>query len=872
MKKKAIYAVTAAVLVLAIVLSLVVFRGPKNDPVPPVEREKFEFGELVSETEGNTNIAELKFASEEEMVSSMTPACKNGKYELYYSPDNMTVALKDAQTGKYMLSNPYNAALDSNYSGAIGQKLASQIVISYLENETKVVNLYSAEECADKGQYKVKVYGNALSFDMTFGDKGESGVITRAMSEDTYKEICKKISEDSKDILDVYFTYYNASDLTETDILIYYPDAKKQDMYYCGSELSDRDIAKLNAVFDEAGYTRERANKDAKELGLGESAESKPYFDITLNYILTDSGVTVNIPNGSIKYNSDYPLLRVSVLPYFGADEASADSKGYLFIPDGSGTVINMNQDDKGRRTIMTGKVYGENSSKLPLKTPAEKTEQYYLPVFGTVRNNGTALFGIITGGDGNCEITSLLGRPNGNFYTVNPEFIVADYEQYTRISVVSNAWSNKLLYLYDKNVTEDDFNIQYHFLTGDKANYSAMAEVYGNYLFEDGKDNAKRATVNIRTVGSALVKDSFLGFSYNAEAAFTSYEDNIKILGDLKENNAGNVSLTLEGWQKDGLDASVSDKIRISNDLGGKKELKKLAKYCKDEGIPFSLYNDISFVGSDKSFDGFRPKKDAARTLELKYAKESKLCPDTMLYDEGKYVVKASAYNRLISGLLKNAGDYGISNFNMGALGSSLNADYTKNGGINRAQALRYVKQALKNSGKTNLSFEKGNAYVLPYAKEITGISVTNSGLPGETAAVPFIQMVLGGRVSYSSQPVNLHEDIRGALLRCIESGTTPTFLLSYKNTPSLKRTEYTAYYSIDYEILRKTVFESYGYVNKVITATNGTGVVNHEILSRDVAVSTYANGVKVYVNKSDKDYTAGGITVNANDYFIEG
>ena len=59
MKKKAIYAVTAAVLVLAIVLSLVVFRGPKNDPVPPVEREKFEFGELLSETEGNTNIAEL---------------------------------------------------------------------------------------------------------------------------------------------------------------------------------------------------------------------------------------------------------------------------------------------------------------------------------------------------------------------------------------------------------------------------------------------------------------------------------------------------------------------------------------------------------------------------------------------------------------------------------------------------------------------------------------------------------------------------------------------------------------------------------------------------------------------------------------------
>ena len=172
---------------------------------------------------------------------------------------------------------------------------------------------------------------------------------------------------------------------------------------------------------------------DAKELNLGKSGVSYPNFKLTLNYTLTDNGVKVTIPNDSISFNEDFPLLRISLLPYFGADEASETANGYLFIPDGSGAVINMNQNEPNRRTIITGKVYGENASELPKEEATEKTEQYYLPVFGTVRNNNSAIFGIITNGDANSEITALLGRPNGNYYTVYPEFIIADYEKYTR-------------------------------------------------------------------------------------------------------------------------------------------------------------------------------------------------------------------------------------------------------------------------------------------------------------------------------------------------------------------------------------------------------------------------------------------------------
>lgn len=859
-------------LVFALVLSLLSGCGAKNGKTVSADNVKLDLGSFVSEEQGNTNEAELKFDSDESMLASMKLACRNENLELYYSPDNMTVALKDIKSGKITASNPYDAALDSNYSGDVGERLASQVIISYLENETKIVDMYSFGECAKKGQYAVKIYEKGLSFDLIFGTDNSSGAAyLTVLSKDAYEDIISKISEDSTEIFETYFTFIKKDELGDSGIFDAFPEISKQDVYYCDFELSERDQKKISAIFKEAGYTAQTCQKEAQKLNLGKTTKSDPYFKLSLEFMLTDTGVTVSVPNKSIEYNPDFPLLRICLLPYFGADKAASDSKGYLFIPDGSGTIINMNKDVPNRRTIITGKVYGENASRLPKNVAAEKTEQYYLPVFGTVRNNDTGLFGIITSGDSNSEITALLGRPNGNYYSTYPEFILRDYEQYTRISVVENAWSNKLMYLYEKTQSKEDLTVQYTFLKDGKANYSSMAKIYRDYLLSGVKEADTNPTLNIETVGSALVKKSVLGFTYDTEAVFTSYEDDISILEYLKKNKADNLSLLLKGWQKDGLDAAISGKVRLSSDLGGNSGMNKLSDYCKDNGIGLSIYNDISFVGADKNFDGFSPKSDASRTLELKYARNSQLSPDTMLYDEGKYIVKASSYAKYLSGLTKGKVKFSAL-FNMGTLGSNLSSDYTKETGINRGDSKRYITAALKDNKGSGLAFDKGNAYVLPYAKTVSGISVDNSSFPGETATVPFIQMVLSGKISYNSEPINLKEDIRLELLKCIESGTAPTFLLSFKNTSALKETNYTEFYSIDYEILKKDMVESYKYVDKTVKAVSGSELVSHSILSDGVTVSVYGNGKKIYVNKTDNDFAADGITVKARDYAIKG
>lgn len=863
-------------LIFALVCSLLLSGcGAKREEIPAdTDGENIiELGELMGEEKGKEGVTPLDFSSEAEMLSSMALACENEKFALYYMSDTMVVAVVEKQSRKIFTSNPFNAANDENYSGTVANRLDSQLVLTYLDEETNLVDMYSSVDCAGLGQYNIKLYEKGIVFDLSIGEEKENSIIPMVISPERYEEIISKLSERSKSRLEAYYTFFEKNDLEKSGIYDKYPNFKAEDVYYSATELSERERSNLSEIFEEAKYSAEDFQQDMKAFNIDSALESYPNFKLSLCYALTNDGIDVFIPNGSIEYKAEYPLMRISLLPYFGAETPGIDANGYLFIPDGSGAIINFNQNVPDRRAVITGKVYGENISELPKTEAVERTEQYYLPVFGTVRNNNSALFGIIAEGDANAEITARLGTPNGNYYAVNPEFIIADYEQYTRISVVETAWSRRTMYLYDKNSSEDNLTVKYHILSGEKANYSAMAKIYSDYLFdeESGKEKAK-STLHLETLGSALVSTSFLGFQYDDEAVLTNYQQNKTILSEMSENGAENVSLLLRGWQKNGLDASISSKLHFSDDLGGKTDFTELLDYCSENKIPISLNNNISFVKYDRAFDNFSLKKNAAKTLELKYAENASLSPDTMKYENASYVVTADSYGKYLNQLIEDAKKLSVGSLSLGDLGNALSADYSSDSPINRFEALKYIKTAFKESGDADLSFDGANAYVLPYSSSVNGISLENSGFSGESACVPFVQMVLGSRVECNSAALNLQENLRKELLKCIESGTTPTFLISYGNTSELKNTEYTEYFAVDYSILKASIIESYEYIDFVKEATEGTSVIEHSIIAENVMCSTYANGVSVYVNYGETDFVFGEITVPASDYAVEG
>ena len=149
--------------------------------------------------------------------------------------------------------------------------------------------------------------------------------------------------------------------------------------------------------------------------------------------------------------------------------------------------------------------------------------------------------------------------------------------------------------------------------------------------------------------------------------------------------------------------------------------------------------------------------------------------------------------------------------------------------------------------------------------------VPIRHSGYTGETSAVPFLQLAVAGAMTCQSASLNLDEDIQTALLGCIESRTSPSFVLAADHVQRLKTTEHTAYYAVSYPVLKETVLEQYRYVQEALEAVEGQVMTDHAVLAPDVSRTVYSGGTKIYVNYNQAAYTADGLTVPAGGYAVQ-
>ena len=843
--------------------------GAAHEPLP--------LGREVARIEGSeTSGSAFAYASEQAMLDAMKPICENEWFSLRYSPDTLAIAVVNKATGDIFTSNPYAASLDPSYSGQIAGSLSSQVVLSYLDSDTRILKLFSSTDCAELGQYTIIEYENGLAVEMSIGKEKDKEIVPLALTPERYQQLHDSLSGRMQARFEMYYTFFSKDEVTDSGLLEAAPAFVLQDVYYCQTQLSDKEKETLSEALIESGYTAQQFEADNAALGISESAESFPNFKITLQYCLTDDGLEVCIPNESIVNNEEYPLLNIALLPYFGAESptAAGDGDGYLFIPDGSGAAIAIDGQPENRRIVMSGRVYGTDGSRMKSEEIGDVVQPYYLPVFGLVRHNGSGLFAILKDGDAACDIFANLGQPNGNYYTVYPSFECVNYELYTSKPKIISVNSGKTLYLYDKNFTDADFRLSYYFLAGEDASYTGMAHIYRDYLIRRGMNERtpSKNAMHLETLGSALSEHTLLGFSYDAETPFTTYSQNVQILETLAGCGVTDVSLELKGWSQKGLDAGVSNKLRLSGALGSRADLQALADYCRGHGVGLTTDNSVSYARFDRAFDGFRRGQAATRDVNLEYAQYAELQPDTLTYGDSGYVVSPRYYAGYIQGLLEGYTSLGIPGIGLGELGSSLNSNFDREDSINRAQAKRFVEEALEAvDEELSLSFEGANAYILPYAELLTEIPYTNSGFVGETASVPFLQLVVDGSMQCCSQPVNLADDLREQLLLCLQSGTAPTFQLSYDNTEVLKLTDHTNYYAVDFQILRDTIVESYAYLEPAIAAVQGSRLSGHRILADGVVEASFESGAEIVVNLSDAAYTGEGLTVASMSYAVK-
>ena len=200
------------------------------------------------------------------------------------------------------------------------------------------------------------------------------------------------------------------------------------------------------------------------------------------------------------------------------------------------------------------------------------------------------------------------------------------------------------------------------------------------------------------------------------------------------------------------------------------------------------------------------------------------------------------------------------------------LHADYT----INDEKTRDVVAGELTNTlgkAKQNLLFDAENLYMLKYANKIVDIPVSSSQYVYETDSVPFLQMVLRGSVDYYAPYSNLGFYSNASVLKMIEYGTYPSFMVMGEDNFSISDTPLENYFSLNFEDWEDKIYNVYGNVNGALSHVKGAAIKEHHVVVEGVYCTTYDNDVQIYVNYNNNDYvTEDGVTVPAESYAVEG
>ena len=479
--------------------------------------------------------------------------------------------------------------------------------------------------------------------------------------------------------------------------------------------------------------------------------------------------------------------------------------------------------------------------------------------------------------GDALAEISTVHGGIVHKYNSTRATFFPKPSDSYelTGISATGSAtWS----VTSDRKYT-GNFTIRFIPTFGEKTKIAGMAETVRDYLVSQGKlskleNKGDDIPLYLENFGSIKTQQKVFGFPVSVQTPLTTFDDCITMLEELKAEGISNINVRYKGWYNGGLYATVPNKIKVDKAVGGEKGLEKLAAYASENGI--GLYPDLELLHVMKvgTFDGFNYKKDAIQTIDERTAVHKTYSALFQGYeDDGILIVTPESIAKYIKNSSSDYAKFGLSGISVGSLGDELNSDHNKDYPLTRVDAEEIISEQLAGLKESDGSVmvDSGNAYVLGSADHILGLPLDSSKNVYASAAVPFYGMVLHGYVEYAGTAINLDGDFEYSVLKAIESGASPYFILSYRheNTSELKSfTDFSKYYSIRYNIWKDDLFGTYKKLNDALKTVKYDTITEHEILDTRVVKVTYSGGTSFILNYNTKPVTVDGETIPAMDF----
>lgn len=592
-------------------------------------------------------------------------------------------------------------------------------------------------------------------------------------------------------------------------------------------------------------------------------------FSIPLNITLGENYLSAQVDIDKMKETNNF-IYSIDLLPYFGAGNSS--DKGYIFIPDGSGALINFNNNKSNVETYKEA-IYGRDATFVSTQNPI-KREDIKLPVFG-IKNGENAFLAVVDKGESQGSISA---NVSGIKSTYNNAYTSFDIRKFDSFTVGESGANIKNTRLFEKGKSKiDGCKINYYLLQGSQSDYVGMANTYRDYLIKEKgltPNTDIKPQMYLDLYGAVRKQKSIFGIPVNIVQPLTTYKDAENILKELKEAKVSDVVLNYHDWYSDSVDSKIPTDASAISKLGGSKGLKELIDYSKDNNI--KLYPQVNFLEFLNGKINYLKVFNQAQTLGGTPSSVFDYRLSTYFKDIDKPVYSLITPNNLskvISSFDKSYKKYDINGIGLDSISSMVYSDFSKKNISTRSETEAKLISALKLMKKEIGSVEASapNAYALPYVDYVLDVPSDSSHYYIEDETIPFYQMVIRGIKPYTIEAFNFSADKDIQLLKAIETGANPYYTWIGQDTSVLKETKYDGLYSSDYKSWMNSAVSDFETIKNVYAKIQNSTIDKYEKLANGVYRTTYSNGVSIIVNYSTDEYWIGNTMVAPNKYVIQ-
>ncbi|MBQ2793851.1 MAG: hypothetical protein IJF05_04050 [Clostridia bacterium] len=372
----------------------------------------------------------------------------------------------------------------------------------------------------------------------------------------------------------------------------------------------------------------------------------KPVFRLALEYSFnSDGSLSVRLPANSIVFDeTKYTFKTVTPLPYFGSGDAT--ESGYVFVPDGSGSII---EYEDFKSLSLNLEVYGTDYCYS--KITGKHNEQVSMPVYGMISTVNASdrmmqltacgekvtngFFAILEEGASLAKLMVSMKGNDHNYVATHAQFTPYPSDEYDLSNTISVGASGSYTMVSESKYT-GSYVTRYVMLSeydgsACPPDYNGMAAYYKQYLKDTGvieelTEIYDRLPLYIEALGSMERVENILSFPVNVKVPLTTFDDvaeMYRLLADAKnefikeaerlealaeaetENitvrdsylaeaaeyramseevyNITNVNFKLTGFANDGMYYTYPVRAKWERCLGGKNGAKELINTVKD-------------------------------------------------------------------------------------------------------------------------------------------------------------------------------------------------------------------------------------------------------------------------------------------------